>query len=389
MDSQLTMKPGPRWWLLLLIAFGFWQILGFLDVAWFVLISAAKGDAVVWGKLIQANLPFWVFVALFTTPVIWLARRFPWEDGKRRRAILVHAAGIVVFTVLHTVTFQLWYFLFQNPKPFDAKTFVETIPKMVASIMDRGIMFYLIIAGGTWLVETYARDRERERETAVLVLERAQLRASLSEARLEALRMQLQPHFLFNTLHAISTLVLKGDARAADQMLAQLSRFLRLTLESAQMQTVSLALELEFLDAYLRIQKVRFGDRLTVQTQVEEDVLVAAVPSLILQPLVENSIQHGIGQSPDGGTIIVRARRRGDAVVLEVEDDGPGLQEAQMSGKGIGLRNIRERLVQLYPGGHSFSLSAALRGGTLATMYIPFRRAESGGGNGSDSDPDC
>jgi two-component system LytT family sensor kinase len=389
MDSPLTMKPGPKWWLLTLIALAFWQILGCLDVAWFVLISAAKGDAVVWGKLIQANLPFWVFVGLFTPPVVWLARRFPWEEGKRRRAILVHAAGIVVFTVLHTVTFQLWYFLFQNPKPFDAKMFIAAIPKMVASIMDRGIMFYLIITGGTWLVETYTRYRERERETAVLVLERAQLRASLSEAKLEVLRMQLQPHFLFNTLHAISTLVLKGDARAADQMLAQLSRFLRLTLESAQMQTVSLALELEFLDAYLRIQKVRFGDRLTVQNEVEEEVLVAAVPSLILQPLVENSIQHGIGQSPDGETITVRARRRGDAVLLEVEDDGLGLQEDPMSGKGIGLRNIRERLVQLYPGAHSFSLSAAPRGGTLASVDIPFRRAESGGGNGSDPDPDC
>jgi LytS/YehU family sensor histidine kinase len=154
------------------------------------------------------------------------------------------------------------------------------------------------------------------------------------------------------------------------------------------MQTVSLALELEFLDAYLRIQKIRFGDRLTVHTEVEEEVLVAAVPSLILQPLVENSIQHGIGQSPDGGTITVRARRLGDAVVLEVEDDGVGLKDDPASGKGIGLRNIRERLAQLYPGAHRFSLSAAPGGGTLATVDIPFRRAESGGGNGSDPDPD-
>jgi signal transduction histidine kinase len=388
MDAHPKTKPGPRWWLLALIALAFWQILGFLDVAWFVLISAAKGDAVPWGKLIQANLPIWVVVALFTPPVVWLARRFPWVEGRRRRVILVHAGGIVVFTVLHTVAVQLWYSGFQSPKPFDAGMFVAAIPKMVASIMDRGIMFYLIIAGGTWLVETYARFRERERETAALELERAQLRASLSEAKLEALRMQLQPHFLFNTLHAISTLVLKGDARAADQMLAHLSRFLRLTLESAQVQTVSLALELEFLDAYLRIQKVRFGDRLAVQNEVEEQVLVAAVPSLILQPLVENSIQHGIGQSPGGGTIHVRARGHGDTVVLEVQDDGVGLKEDPMSGRGIGLRNIRERLVQLYPGTHGFSLGAAPGGGTIATVTIPFRRAEGGGGDGPDPDLD-
>lgn len=387
MDTRPRTRSDPRWWLLVLIALAFWQILGFLDVAWFVLISAARGDAVVWSKLIQANLPIWVIVALFTPVVIWLARRFPWAEGKRRRTIFVHAGGLVVFTVLHTVAIQLWYSLFQNPKPFDAGMFIAAIPKMVASIMDRGIMFYLIITGGTWLVESYARHRERERETVALELEGAQLRASLSEARLEALRMQLQPHFLFNTLHAISTLVLKGESRAADQMLAHLSRFLRLTLESAQVQTVSLVLELEFLDAYLRIQKVRFGNRLIVHNEVEEQVLVAAVPSLILQPLVENSIQHGIGQSPDGGTIHVRARRLGDTVVLEVEDNGVGLKGDAGAGKGIGLRNIRERLVQLYPGAHGFSLDAARGGGTLATVTIPFRRAE-GGGDGTDPDSD-
>jgi two-component system, LytTR family, sensor kinase len=387
MDMHAKPRPGPRWWLLVLVALAFWQVLGFLDVAWFVLISAARGDAVVWNKLIQANLPLWLIVAAFTPPVIWLARRYPWVEGRRRRAIFVHAAGLVAFTVLHTVTVQLWYAL-RNPKGFDTGMFVVAIPKMVASIMDRGIMFYLIIIGGTWLVETYARYREREREAAALELERAQLRASLSEARLEALRMQLQPHFLFNTLHAISTLVLKGETRAADQMLAHLSRFLRLTLESAQVQTVSLALELEFLDAYLRIQEVRLGNRLTVRNEIEEQALVAAVPSLILQPLVENSIQHGIGRKPEGGTIAVRARRDGDTVVLEVEDDGVGLKGDPESATGIGLRNIRERLVQLYPGEHGFSLGAAPGGGTLATVTIPFRRARGGGGDGPDPDPD-
>ncbi len=386
MDPQDRMRPGPRWWLLTLIALAFWQILGFLDVAWFVLISAAKGDAVAWGKLIQANLPMWITVALFTPPVVWLARRFPWIEGGRRQAVVVHAGGIVAFTVLHTVAVQLWYSLYRNPKPFDAPGFVAAIPKMVASIMDRGIMFYLIILGGAWLVETYTQYREREREAAQLELERAQLRASLSEAKLQALRMQLQPHFLFNTLHAISTLVLKGELRSADQMLAHLSRFLRLTLENAQVQTVSLAMELEFLDAYLRIQKVRFGDRLAVHHDIEERTLPAAVPSLILQPLVENSIQHGIGQCPDGGSIQVRARRTGDTVVLEVEDDGAGLPEDPWSGDGIGLRNIRERLTQLYPGTHSLSLRAASPRGTLATVTLPYRRAE--GGEVNEPDPD-
>lgn len=388
MHRHPNTKSGPRWWLLFLIALAFWQVVGFLDVAWYVLISAAKGDAVVWSKLIQANLPIWVTVALFTPPVVWLARRFPWVEGKRRRAILIHAGGLVTFTVLHTVATQLCYYLAQSPKGFDFGMFIAAIPKMVASIMDRGILYYLVITGGTWLVETYAGSREREKEAAALKLEGARLRASLSEAKLEALRMQLQPHFLFNTLHAISTLVLKGDTRAADQMLGHLSRFLRLTLESAQAQTVSLALELEFLDAYLRIQKVRFGECLTVHNEIEERSLVATVPSLLLQPLVENSIQHGIGQNPDGGTIHVRARRLGDTVVLEVEDDGVGLKEDPMPGRGIGLRNIRERLAQLYPGEHGFSLGAASGGGTLATVTIPFRRAEGGGGNGSDPDPD-
>jgi LytS/YehU family sensor histidine kinase len=214
-------------------------------------------------------------------------------------------------------------------------------------------------------IEYYRRFRERE-------LRASQLETRLAAARLEALRAQLQPHFLFNTLHAISALM-NRDVEAAERMLARLSDLLRLTLDSAGEPMVPLKRELEFLAGYLEIEQTRFADRLTVQMNVEPDALDAPVPSLLLQPLVENAVRHGIAPRATPGRIEIRARRADGALHIEIEDNGRGLPREMR--EGLGLSNTRARLEQLYGPAHRFELRAAKGdgSGTLVQLVLPMQ----------------
>jgi len=209
----------------------------------------------------------------------------------------------------------------------------------------------------------------REQELAA-----AQLETQLVQAQLQALQMQLQPHFLFNTLHAISTLMHR-DVDAAEKMLARLSDLLRLTLENGSTQTVMLKDELEFLKKYLEIEEIRFADRLTIRTAIAPDALDALVPNLILQPIVENAIRHGIAPRAQPGRVEITARRVDGKLRLEVQDDGPGLRPGN-GREGLGLKNTRERLARLYQGAHRLELESPPEGGVRVTLEIPFRSAE-------------
>ncbi len=205
----------------------------------------------------------------------------------------------------------------------------------------------------------------------------AQLRAQLAGARLTALQMQLNPHFLFNTLHAISTLV-ERDPRGVRRMIARLSELLRYTLDGAAEQVVPLRQELHFIERYLEIMQVRFQGRLIVETEVERAVLDAQVPNLILQPLVENAVKHGVGELSAGGRLELVARRSGELLVLSVRDNGPGLSGLRQQperGPGVGLRNTRERLEQLYGEHARLELEPAEGGGTIARIELPFSLA--------------
>ena len=371
--SETESTPAwRRWARLTLIALLLWIAVGLVDCLWYYVMTATKGTPPPWVDILLLNIPYWILAGLLTPPVVWITRHAPFERGRRLRAIVVHVAAIVVFAILHVSVYQALAIRWKGPPP-DVLKFLTLIPKLVSSVFDKELLLYLVIAGGVLVLDYYERYRERARAAAALEIERAQLRASLSEAKLEALQMQLQPHFLFNALHAISTLILKGDARAANQMLSHLSQFLRMTLDSSSAPVVPLATELEFLDAYLRIQKVRFGDRLQVDTEVEPRALAAGVPQLILQPLVENAVQHGIGADPGAGTIRVRAGVRDRVLTLVVEDDGAGLPEGAPPREGTGIANIRARLVQLYPDAHTLTLRPGATGGTRAEISLPFQ----------------
>ncbi len=201
----------------------------------------------------------------------------------------------------------------------------------------------------------------------------AQLETRLAQAQLQALRLQLQPHFLFNTLNTISS-VLYEDPRVADEMIARLSDLLRATLRETGRQEVTLEEELRFLDLYVEIMRARFDDRLVVSLDVDPATRDALVPQLLLQPLVENAIRHGAGVNATAA-VDVRARREGEGLRLQVRDRGPGIAEAQSEviGRGVGLSNTAERLERLYGAAHAFALHNADGGGLAVDVTIPYR----------------
>ncbi len=225
------------------------------------------------------------------------------------------------------------------------------------------VLTYWAVIGLSHAINYYRKYRERE-------IRASQLQAQLARAELDALRMQLQPHFLFNTLNTISVLM-KENVQLADQVLLRLSDLLRLSLKSTGTHEVTLRDELEFLRNYLEIEQTRFQDRLTVRYEIDEQTIEAQVPNLILQPLVENAIRHAVAPQPGRSTVEIRSARRNGKVELQVRDDGPGLP-AVMNGKGIGLSNTRARLEKLYGSAHTFELTQANGRGLQVTVTLPF-----------------
>jgi sensor histidine kinase YesM len=314
----------------------------------------------------QHLLRFYVWAAL--APFIFrFASRFQF-DGRalRLRRLLLHLPAVVFFSVIHhllytVVLFSSGFATGQHASSFSAFYRATFWGNLYSAVLMCALIF---IASHALLF--YRSYRARETEAA-------ELKAQLVEAQLQALKMQLHPHFLFNTLHSISSLVLE-DPKRANQMIARLGDFLRLTLESTEHQTVMLKEEVEFLRCYLEIEQVRFEDRLTVEFDIEPATLSVQVPHLILQPIVENAIQHAVALRTEHSRIRVASSRLDGSLRLEVQDDGPGAGPAQgSSGKqGLGLKNVRARLAQVYGSGYDFRLSNSPEGGLTVSLEMPF-----------------
>jgi len=358
-------------------------LVGLFDSGQFYVFQELGGKSVTWKKLAINYLPFWWTGALLMPAVAWFARHLAFPAGHRIRITLIHVATAIVFAHIHIGATQLVYFGIQGKLP-QSTEFIQSVAMRLTRVVELDLMMYTIAVAAVLLVEANRSFREKERASAQLAVDKANLQTSLADARLDALRMQLQPHFLFNALHAISTLIMRGDNQSAHRMLLALSDFLRMTLDSGNSQVVPLEVELEFLEAYLQIQRERFGDRMQVSLDIDAEARQAVLPVLVLQPLVENSVRHGAGKVAGVGIINISARVGAERLLIEVADNGPGLS-CELPTEGVGLGNIRARLQQLYPGDHNFNLADGPGGGTVATLSLPLRTQDTT----ADSSPEA
>ncbi|MGH7506175.1 MAG: sensor histidine kinase [Longimicrobiales bacterium] len=340
---------------------GWWTIYGIWLTGQYLAFYAAQGVPVGLADVASRSLLEALVWSGITFVAFALSRRYRIDRRPRTRAIVVHVlagAGLALAQVL--VTYLVMALLgLESGQPFIAN-FFQAYPTNV-------VQYWLLVGVGHGL-EYYRFYRQREAYAANLA-------ARLANAELEMLKSQLHPHFLFNTLHAISALMHR-DVKAADRMIARLSELLRASLEYTGAQQVSLQEELEFLEPYIEIEQVRLGDRLFVEFDIQPQVLDARVPHMILQPLVENAIRHGIAPRAQPGTIRISARGRRDMLDLEVLDDGRGLPPGRAANGGVGLNNTRARLEQLYGENFSFEPRNAPGGGFRVSLTIPFRPAD-------------
>src|SRR5579864_56395 len=352
-----------NWWARWIAAILFWSALGVL----FALHGISSPH---WHQQLLASLTFWWAWGLITPLIFWTDARLPFQEKQLGMRILAHLPVSVVLTLLYT---YLWDVMIAAVG-LTAWSSLST-RGFLASVSNEGILWkwlvYWVIFGAGQTFRYYERYLDSE-----LRLER--MERSFSEARLNALRMQLDPHFLFNALNTISSQV-ERDPRLARTMIEHLGDLLRLSLDARDKQEVPLAEELAFLDHYVAIQKIRFAENLRIDIQVASDVKYAIVPSLIVQPLVENAIRHGISKRTSGGTVTVVAQSGPNQVEIRVSDDGVGLPPGRTldTSSGTGLSVTRERIVGLHPEGNChFSVQPRTGGGTEVKISLPLRFAE-------------
>jgi signal transduction histidine kinase len=364
---------------------GIWTALGLLSAASAAMTFRQIGRPVPWEPIVTSRLSDWYTCAMYTPLFIWLARRWPlegrWWLTRVPAWLLVTSVAVPIKYALYRAMVIAWV-PSQPVRPLGETVTSNFIPESMA--------FWATIAV-IYAVEHYDGIRQRE-------IQSVRLKGELAEARLEALGAQLHPHFLFNTLQGISTLIHR-DAGAADRMLARLSDLLRRTLARPGRPEVPLTEELEVLDHYIEIQRVRFQDRLVVHHAIPPALANALVPRFILQPLVENAIQHGIARRAGNGRVGISAEQRNGKLVLSVTDDGPGMtQQATLSPpspegrggqgertegrggegertNGVGLSNTRRRLAALYGEAGTLEFISAPDGGTRVAITLPYRTA--------------
>jgi len=302
------------------------------------------------------------------TPLIAIAdRRLPFSDLQLGRRVSAHLALSLPFTALALYLSAVLRAAF-GLGPWNAAFKLALILNALGGMFLWGWLVYWLIAGGWLALRYYERFVTSE-------LRRERLERGFSEARLNALRLQLDPHFLFNALNTVSAQV-DRDPRLARRMIEHLGDLLRLSLESKDRQEVALVEELAFLDHYVEIQRIRFGENLRIRTDVAPEVRHASVPSLILQPLVENAVRHGLSNRAGGGTVPVIAKPAGDRLEIRVQDDGVGLPAGWKldTGAGVGLSVTRERIAELHPNGSSrFTVTSRASGGTNVDISLPLR----------------
>jgi two-component system LytT family sensor kinase len=358
--SVSTLRPllSAQFWIFQLIGWSAWVALLVLRDLSFVPAEYMTARAGIF--IIDAG------VGMFLTSVLRFCYRYVWESS-----VIVRVATVLVGTFLASL---IWLGVKALITSTDVGSAVDLSDYGLISVT---ILFpftyaFILMWSVLYFCIKYYQLFQLEKTKSL------RSEALAHEAQLRMLRYQLNPHFLFNTLNAISTLVLEKDTKSANSMLSKLSQFLRYSLDNDPLDQVALNYELSSVRLYLDIEKVRFEDRMRVEVNIEPNAELALVPSMLLQPLIENSIKHAIARSVEGGMIRIAACKRGDKLIIEVEDDGPGLQDpdvlndGERSSGGVGLKNIRNRLKEIYGAAHSLTFSSNNPKGCLVTVVIPY-----------------
>jgi len=348
--------------------FALWTSIGLLSTSQYYSFYRFENQQFPLWRLMMWQMPNWYLWGLLTPLILFLGKRFHIEKTRWLSPLAIHLliAAQIALSQLSITAFFRWAF-FPTTSPYGPAHFVNMWFVTFATSFHIALLIYFAILGAGYSFEFYLKYRERE-------LAASELEKQLAQAQLQALKMQLHPHFLFNTLHTISILVRKKESQTAVRMISGLSDLLRYVLRQNEAQEISLRQELDFIEQYLEIERLRFQDRMKVQIYVAAETLEAKVPNLILQPLVENAIRHGIATRADAGLIEIRSWREYDTLWLEVRDDGPGISNdlQTTNGDGLGLKNTRARLKQIYREEYSFELQNAETSGAIAKLGIPF-----------------
>jgi two-component system, LytTR family, sensor kinase len=369
--AALTMVFGPRrrvWPVITAVVI----LLSLVDALQTYVGLALQGRPISLLRALAVGFCLWLPLGGLVWPTLWLAAHVRLNAQNRWRALVIHVIGGATFASLLLLSASILR-ISVGLRPL--AEFVGDLSTRMAWLFGVDFLIYWVVVGSYYAFYYYQLAIERE-------LAASHLRATLTESRLQALRAQLNPHFLFNTLNAISVMAMQGDHRAVVNTIGRLGELLRVSLDDRLPQRLPLAAELEFLGGYLDIQRVRFADRLTIEQEVPPDTLQALVPSLILQPLVENAISHGVATRQGAGRIAISAAREETSLRLSVSDTGTGFvwpAESSRS-RGIGLTNTRERLVQLYGSASRMECGVGPHGGGLVVISIPFELAADGPG---------
>jgi two-component system, LytTR family, sensor kinase len=358
LKSKLQMKWG-KWGIIFLC----WTALALIFTGQIYIRQAWSSDKIEWKNPLIAELIWAYSWNLVTPPILRLLNRFPLQSGKLLRSIGIHALAAPFFFIASSAICVIAYRLILGPHP-SAPGLFDSFRSLVISFFLYGLLIYWLIIGVSQAINYYRGYLDRE-------LLASNLETRLVEAQLDALRMQLHPHFLFNAINSVSVLMRK-DVDAADRMLLQLSNLLRVMLARNAAHEIKLKQELEILEQYLEIEQIRFQDRLTVRMQVDPSALDALVPQLFFQPLVENAIRHGVANREAGGVINIRAERQNGMLHLQVRDNGPGLNISNGGFiEGVGLSNTRSRLDRLYGSSGRFEVCNAEEGGLIVAAAFP------------------
>ena len=356
-----TPAPPFTTWRRLALIFGVWTLVAIMAVQTTAFAFARTGRSFDWVPVFASQLESCMLWATFTPFLLALGRRFRIERGSWPAHLALHLAVGVAFTALDVYSWVLEAPYVRPGRPALTAPFLVEVARQL--VLDLGWYFIIVALAHAEYYATLSRSES---------VRRAQLQSQLDAARLDALQSQLRPHFLFNTLTTIAEQVY-GDPAGADTMITRLSRLLRSSFVDPEVQEVTLRQELELLQNYLDIARVRFGERLTIDFDVHPNALDAFVPRFLLQPLAENALHHGIEPAEAGGRLEIRVRVHQDTMTLELSDDGIGLPAGALRER-TGLRNTRQRLGHLYGKDAGIEVTRRQGRGTLVRVTLPFRR---------------